>query len=60
MESYPRAALERTMKIPEVILRAVAKKITWAQARDFQLARVRSVSAAIESIAQLDEVSTSG
>jgi transposase len=32
MESYPRAAVERTMKIQEVILRAVAKKITWAQA----------------------------
>ena len=32
METYPRAAVERTMKIQEVILRAVAKKITWAQA----------------------------
>jgi transposase len=32
MESYPRAAVERAMKIQEVILRAVAKKITWAQA----------------------------
>src|SRR5262245_55353069 len=32
MESYPRAAVERTMKVQEVILRAVAKKITWAQA----------------------------
>ena len=29
METYPRAAVERAMKIPEVILRAVAKKITW-------------------------------
>jgi transposase len=34
MESYPRAAVERAMKIQEVILRAVAKKITWAQAAE--------------------------
>jgi transposase len=32
METYPRAAVERAMKIQEVILRAVAKKITWTQA----------------------------
>jgi transposase len=32
METYPRAAVERAMKIQEVILRAVAKKITWMQA----------------------------
>jgi transposase len=32
METYPRAAVERAMKIQEVILRAVTKKITWAQA----------------------------
>src|SRR5262249_18433462 len=32
METYPRAAVERTMRVQEVILRAVAKKITWAQA----------------------------
>jgi transposase len=32
METYPRAAVERAMKIQEVILRAVAKKITWIQA----------------------------
>ncbi len=32
MESYPRAAVERAMKIQEVILRAVARKITWTQA----------------------------
>jgi hypothetical protein len=29
MESYSRAAVERAMKVQEVILRAVAKKITW-------------------------------
>jgi hypothetical protein len=28
METYPRAAVERAMKVQEVILRAVAKKIT--------------------------------
>jgi transposase len=32
MESYPRAAVERTMKVQEVIMRAMAKKITWAEA----------------------------
>ena len=34
MNCYPMAALERTMKIQEVILRAVAKKITWWQAAE--------------------------
>ena len=29
MESYPRAAVERAMKVQEVILRAMAKKISW-------------------------------
>lgn len=28
VESYPRAAVERAMKVQEVILRAMAKKIT--------------------------------
>jgi seryl-tRNA(Sec) selenium transferase len=32
MESYPRAAVERAMKVQEVILRAMAKKINWWQA----------------------------
>jgi transposase len=34
MISYPRAAVERGMKIQEVILRALAKKITWWQAAE--------------------------
>lgn len=34
MHTYPRAAMERTMKIQEVILRALAKKITWWQAAE--------------------------
>jgi hypothetical protein len=34
MGSYPRAAVERAMKIQEVILRAIAKKITWFQAAE--------------------------
>jgi len=34
METYPRAAVERTMKLQEVILRALAKKITWEQAAE--------------------------
>lgn len=34
MDWYPRAAVERAMKVQEVILRAVAKKITWWQAAE--------------------------
>src|SRR6202051_947966 len=34
MHGYPRAAVERMMKIQEVILRAMAKKITWWQAAE--------------------------
>ena len=34
MHSYPRAAVERMMKVQEVILRAMAKKITWWQAAE--------------------------
>jgi hypothetical protein len=34
MVLYPESALERTMKIQEVILRAKAKKITWGQAAE--------------------------
>src|SRR5580704_13442291 len=32
MEFYSKAAMERAMKVQEVILRALAKKITWCQA----------------------------
>jgi hypothetical protein len=31
---YPQPAVERAMKIQEVILRAMAKKITWCQAAE--------------------------
>ena len=34
MFSYPKAAVERAMKMQEVILRAMAKKITWWQAAE--------------------------
>src|SRR5580765_1576469 len=34
MESYSRAAMERAMKVQEVILQAMAKKITWYQAAE--------------------------
>src|SRR5258708_10828138 len=34
MHSYPRAAVERMMKVQEVILRAMAKKIRWWQAAE--------------------------
>jgi hypothetical protein len=34
MESYSRAAMERVMKVQDVILRAMAKKIAWWQAAE--------------------------
>jgi predicted ArsR family transcriptional regulator len=34
MESYTKAAMERTMQVQEVILRALGKKITWWQAAE--------------------------
>ena len=34
MFSYKKAAMERAMKVQEVILRAMAKKITWWQAAE--------------------------
>lgn len=34
MDSYSKAAVERAMKVQEVILRAAAKKITWWQAAE--------------------------
>jgi hypothetical protein len=34
MDSYSKTATERTMKVQEVILRAMAKKITWWQAAE--------------------------
>ena len=32
--AYSKAAMERAMKIQEVILRAIARKITWWQAAE--------------------------
>ena len=34
MDCYPKAAMERAMKVQEVILRALARKITWWQAAE--------------------------
>ena len=34
MVSYSKAAMERAMKVQEVILRAIAKRITWWQAAE--------------------------
>src|ERR1700757_556987 len=34
MDSYSKAAMERTMKIQEVLLRAMARKMTWFQAAE--------------------------
>src|SRR5438105_10587151 len=34
MEAYPRAGMERSMKVQDVMLQAMAKKITWWQAAE--------------------------
>ena len=34
MEAYPRAAMERAMKVQDLMLQAMAKKITWWQAAE--------------------------
>jgi len=34
MERYPRAAVERAMEVQEVMLGAMARKITWFQAAE--------------------------
>ena len=36
MACYTKAAMERAMKVREVVLRALAKKITWWQAGDYR------------------------
>ena len=41
METYPRAAMERAMKVQGVILRALAKKISWWQAAEIVGIRAR-------------------
>ncbi len=43
MECYSKAAMERAMKVQEVILRAMAKKITWWQAAEIIGIRDRSM-----------------
>ncbi len=34
MEQYPAVAVERAMKVQEVFMQAMAKKITWMQAAE--------------------------
>lgn len=34
MDHYPKAAMERAMKVQEVMLRAMAKRLTWVQAAE--------------------------
>jgi transposase len=43
MKLYPEAAMERAMKVQEVILRAMAKKLTWWQAAEIIGISVRSM-----------------
>ena len=51
METYPRAAVERAMKTQEVIMRAIAEKITWAQAGEIMgLAAPTQVGRALQEL----------
>src|SRR3970040_1690655 len=43
MKLYPEAALERAMKVQEVILRAMGKRITWWQAAEILGISVRQM-----------------
>ena len=43
MKFYSAAAMERAMKIQEVILRAIAKRITWWQAAEIMGISVRQM-----------------
>src|SRR6516225_8225202 len=47
MEAYPRAAMERAMKVQEVLLRAMARKITWFQAAEILVPRPCNVVSSI-------------
>jgi len=46
MREYPKAAVERAMKVQEVILRAMAKRITWWEAAEI-LGNYRTVKPSI-------------
>ena len=48
MDSYSKAAVERAMKVQEVMLRAMAKKITWWQAAEESGLSMRTLQYAIE------------
>jgi hypothetical protein len=41
MDAYPKAAMERAMKVRDVMLQAMAKKITWWQAAEIESFRWR-------------------
>jgi hypothetical protein len=45
MDSYSKIAVERAMKVQEVILRAMAKNITWWQAAEILHISDRSMRA---------------
>ena len=44
VEVYPRAAVERAMKVQEVILRAMARKLTWFQAAEIMVHSVLPIT----------------
>ena len=50
MICYRKAAVERAMKVQEVILRAMAKKITWWQAAEIIGISDRSIGACYDCL----------
>ena len=54
MSEYPQTAVERAMKIQEVILRAVAKRITWWQAAEILGMRTAACGAGRSATKSMD------
>ena len=48
---YPVAAVERTMKVQEIVMRAMSKQITWWQAAEILRWRIKSGEKPVESAA---------
>ncbi len=56
MDSYSKAAVERAMKVQEVILRAMAKKITWWQAAEIIGISDRSIATLAQTKGNVKDV----
>ena len=57
MDSYPKAAMERMMKLQDVILKAMAKKLTWWQAAEI-VGHERAAHAALAGALRCETATT--